>query len=265
MARWLEKERLKFMQKPLVLLSNDDGYDAPGLVAMRTALQSFARVVVCAPAQDQSAVSHALTLREPVRLRQHEEDVFSLTGTPADTVYLALHGETMVLPRIPDLVVSGINHGPNLGRDVIYSGTVAAAREAVLKGVRALAVSASTETDLLAAAAFAGEVAREILADNPEAAQLFNLNIPAGDTWELRSCLAGHRHYDHGVVVHQDPRGRDYLWIGGSNIRHGRDAGTDTCAWAEGAASLTLLTTTPSDKKLLPVCQQLVARVTAEP
>ena len=251
------------MQRPLVLLSNDDGYDAAGLQAVRRALQTFAQVIVCAPAQDQSAVSHALTLRAPLRLRRHADDVFSLTGTPADTVYLALHSEELVLPRRPDLVVSGINHGPNLGRDVIYSGTVAAAREAALKGVNALAVSADVGTDLDAAARLAAGVAQELLASEAEPARLFNLNIPAGKRWLLKPSVAGHRLYDHGVHLRKDPRGQDYVWIGGSNIRHAKDPGTDTCAWAAGHASLSLLSTAPTADNCLPACSALAARFNA--
>src|SRR5829696_1121257 len=145
-------------QRPLVLLSNNDGFRAPGLNLVRDALAEFADVVVCAPDYEQSAASHALSLHRPLRLFRHEEGVFSVDGTPADCVYVALYAEARVLPRRPDLVVSGVNHGVNLGDDVFYSGTVAAAREAALKGIVSLAVSAAPDTDQPAAAALSARI-----------------------------------------------------------------------------------------------------------
>ena len=115
-------------ERPLVLLSNDDGYRAKGLALLREALLTRFDVVVCAPDTEQSASSHSLSLNRPLRLMEHGPDVFSVDGTPADSIYVALHAE-QVLPRKPDLVLSGMNHGVNLGQDVFYSGTVAAARE----------------------------------------------------------------------------------------------------------------------------------------
>ncbi len=129
---------------PLVLLSNDDGYSAPGLLALRDALAVHADVIVCAPESNQSATSHALSLSRILRLRHVAAGVYCVDGTPADCVYVALHSGTRVLPRRPDLVVSGMNHGLNLGVDVFYSGTVAAAREAALRRIPAVAVSADS-------------------------------------------------------------------------------------------------------------------------
>jgi 5'-nucleotidase len=116
--------------RPLILLSNDDGFRAPGLLQAKLALTEIADVVVCAPHSEQSGTSHSISLTTPLRLREHEPGVFSVDGTPADSVYVALCSHGRVLPRRPDLVVSGINHGLNLAGDVFYSGTVAAAREA---------------------------------------------------------------------------------------------------------------------------------------
>jgi 5'-nucleotidase len=131
--------------RPLVLLSNDDGVTAKGLLALRDALAKDADVVICAPDQNQSATSHSLSLHRILRLRRVDEGVFTLDGTPADCVYVALHAGTRVLPRRPDLVVSGMNHGLNLGGDVFYSGTVAAAREAALRGIPSIASSADLD------------------------------------------------------------------------------------------------------------------------
>src|SRR6185312_6987463 len=130
--------------RPLILLSNDDGYSAPGLIAVRDELARHAEVVVCAPAVNQSATSHSLSLHRVLRLLEAAPGVFAVDGTPADCIYVALHAGTRVLPRRPALVVSGMNHGLNLGVDVFYSGTVAAAREAALRGIPAVAVSADS-------------------------------------------------------------------------------------------------------------------------
>ena len=145
-----------------MLLSNDDGYAAAGLLAMREALATFADVVVCAPELNQSATSHSLSLHRSLRLRTVEEGMFSLDGTPADCVYVALNSRGRVLPRRPDLCVSGLNHGLNLGMDVFYSGTVAAAREAALRGIPSLATSADHGADRKAAAALSATLVREL-------------------------------------------------------------------------------------------------------
>ena len=235
------------MNRPLILLSNDDGYDAHGLVVLRRALERFAEVVVCAPQLNQSASSHALTLNSVLRLHRIDQKTYALDGTPADCVYVALHSKERVVPRRPDLVVSGMNFGPNLGVDVVYSGTVAAAREAAQRGIPAVAVSADARAQAENAAALAADVVMAIwkqLADHPalERAPLLNLNIPAGQQWEVRSTRLGRRQYDDDVVYRSDPRHREYLWIGGSQVRHEGEDSTDTGAWDQGVASLTPLT-----------------------
>jgi 5'-nucleotidase len=231
--------------RPLVLLSNDDGVDAHGLNALRRALSRFATVVVCAPTSNQSAQSHALTLSTVLRLRRIDEATFALDGTPADCVYVALHSKDRLLSRWPDLVVSGMNHGPNLGVDVVYSGTVAAAREAAQRGIPAFAVSADMRAEAEAAAALAARVIeatwRRLLQPGEHPTPLFNINIPAGKAWRVVATRVGKRLYEDDVVYRNDPRGREYLWIGGSSARHDRTGGTDTDAWEAGHASLTPL------------------------
>jgi 5'-nucleotidase len=244
--------------KPLVLLSNDDGHDAPGLLALRDALAGDFDVVVCAPLVNQSAVSHALTLHRILRLRHISEGCFAIDGTPADCVYTALHAAGRILPRAPDLVVSGMNHGANLGRDVIYSGTVAAAREAAQRGIPAMAVSAHPRASLPRAAALAASVAQRLQAtwaarsasDDVEAgpAPLLNLNIPAGDNWDVRITRIGRRNYTDEVIFRDDPRGKPYLWIGGSDVQHEQDPATDTGAWDAGVASLTPIRITMDER-----------------
>ena len=237
--------------RPLVLLSNDDGFLAPGLVALRDALAHHADVVVCAPEANQSATSHSLSLHSILRLRHVGPGLFTLDGTPADCVYVALHSGTRVLPRRPDLVVSGMNHGVNLGVDVFYSGTVAAAREAALRGIPSVAVSADAGAERDAAARLGAALAmrmraafeaRPASAGGSGGAPLLNVNVPPGNAWEVRATRLGARLYVEAVDYRTDPRGREYLWIGGA----GADPpvhvpGSDTAAFDEGVASVTPL------------------------
>jgi 5'-nucleotidase len=233
-------------ERPLVLLSNDDGYSAEGLRALHRALSRHADVVVCAPEINQSATSHSLSLHRVLRLREVEPGVFAIDGTPADCVYVALHANGRVLPRKPDLVVSGMNHGLNLGFDVFYSGTVAAAREGALRGIPAVAVSADQRADKDAAAALGARIAMAALATYRSAADakvpLFNVNVPPGQTWSVRPTRLGARLYAEDVIFREDPRGHEYLWIGGGGVRHDHVPGSDTEAFDEGFASITPLT-----------------------
>jgi 5'-nucleotidase len=240
--------------RPLVLLSNDDGYATPGIRAVREALSGEADVVTLAPETEQSASSHSLSLHRPLRLRAVEPAVFALDGTPADCVYVALHAKTRVLPRRPDLIVSGINHGMNLGQDAFYSGTIAAAREGALRGIPSLATSAHARVDLRAAARASARIALELLRQSPSRGALFNLNFPDAWNGSIRPTHLGSRIYDEIVEFRIDPRGREYLWIGGPGVRHERDAGSDTDAYDDGYASITPLAldlTYPADHALV--------------
>ena len=228
------------MSRPLVLLSNDDGYRARGIEVYARALESWADVVICAPEVEQSAASHALSLHRPLRLFRHGERIFSVDGTPADCVYVALYAEGRILPRKPDLVLSGVNHGVNLGDDVFYSGTVAAAREGALKGVPSMAVSASMNADFELAAALAARIALHLheLKGGPI---LLNVNVPEGRDWAVRATRLGRRIYRDEVEFRRDPRGREYLWIGGPGASHQAVAGSDTEAFDEGIVGITPL------------------------
>jgi 5'-nucleotidase len=233
------------MARPLVLLSNDDGYASAGIHAMRVALTDFgADVIVLAPETEQSASSHSLSLHRSMRLRAVESGVFALDGTPADCVYVALHAGTRVLPRRPDLVVSGINHGMNLGQDAFYSGTIAAAREGALRGIPALATSAHISLELGPVARLSARVAlemRETRGVTATRGPLLSLNVPVGWNGQLRATRLGARIYDEIVDFRVDPRGREYLWLGGPAVRHERNPGTDTDAYDDGVASVTPL------------------------
>ena len=230
-------------ERPLCLLSNDDGYASAGIHAMREALAEHADVIVVAPELEQSASSHALSLRRSLRLRAVQDGVYALDGTPADCVYVALHAGTRVLPRRPDVVVSGINHGLNLGQDAFYSGTVAAAREGALRGIPAVATSAASVSDLPRVAKATARVVLTLLEVHaaPARGVLFNLNFPKGWAGSLRATRVGTRIYEERVEFRKDPYGREYLWLGGPGVRHEKNPGSDTEAYDEGVASLSSL------------------------
>ena len=227
--------------RPLVLLSNDDGYRAAGLALVHEELKAFADVVVCAPSSQQSASSHSLTLHRPLRLKDRGGSVFSVDGTPADCVYVAFHADQRVLPRRPDLVVSGLNHGVNLGDDVFYSGTVAAAREGALEGVPSLAVSAAHDADMPAAAACSARIAKAITDAKLQSAVLLNANFPTGSSWTVRATRLGTRRYLSSIEFRRDPRGREYLWISGTGVEHDNHSDSDTQAFDAGDVGLTPL------------------------
>jgi 5'-nucleotidase len=228
-------------RRPLFLLANDDGFRAQGLNVLRAALLPHADVIVCAPDSEQSASSHSLSLHRPLRLTDHGDGVFSVDGTPADCVYTAFFAGTRILPRRPDLVLSGLNHGANLGDDVFYSGTVAAAREGALRGVPAMALSAGLEADRVAAAAEAARLALALYRSAPKKPVLLNVNIPAGTSWRCRATRLGGRFYTDEVEFRRDPRGREYLWLGGPGVQHRPVAGSDTEAYDAGEIGLTPL------------------------
>lgn len=241
--------------RPLVLLSNDDGVNAPGIRALAEALSVAAEVVVCAPEGEQSAQSHSLTLTRPLRHRVVSEGVHAVDGSPADCIYVALH-HLPVLARRPDIVVSGMNHGVNLGSDVFYSGTVAAAREGALRGIPAIAFSLDIGGDREAACVLArGMVLRLVAAcasstRADDITPLLNVNFPAGVARGVRTTRLGRRIYSDEVVVRHDPRGREYFWIGGpAGAHHEHVDGSDTEAMDAGYATVTPLTiaTTSAD------------------
>ncbi len=197
-----------------VLLSNDDGVHAAGLRALAAAFEGD-EVWVCAPDREQSASSHAISLHRPLRIVEVAPRWHAVDGTPTDAVYLGLN--LVLKGRWPDVVVSGVNHGPNLGNDVHYSGTVAAAMEGALLGVPAVAVSLAHPPphDFGEAARFAAALARALVASRPAGPVLLNVNVPPGPVRGWRPCRLGRRTYGNEVVEKLDPRGRRYYWIGG--------------------------------------------------
>ena len=229
--------------KPLILISNDDGVRAPGIQALASALADVGEVILAAPDRERSAAAHSISLDHPLRVDRIEPNAYAIDGTPVDCVYLALHH---LVPRKPDLCLSGINNGFNLGSDVFYSGTVGAALEGALRGVPAIALSLERQKpqDFSYAAAFARELICGILARGPGAIEpgtLLNVNMPSGPLRGLRPTSLGRRIYRDQVDVRQDLRGRNYYWIGGPEEKGEDVAGSDCTAVQEGLVSVTAI------------------------
>ncbi len=241
------------MDRPRVLVSNDDGIHAEGLLRLVDRLEREFEVWVCAPDREQSARSHALTLARPLRLHNPAPRWFSVDGTPADAVYVAVN---RLMERRVDLAFSGINHGANLGADVTYSGTVAAALEAALMGIPAVAMSVCDSAPFRFdfAADFAVRFAHRILEHPDPAARFFNVNIPNRDRSRIRgvrhTCL-GIRTYGYGVEQRKDPRGNAYFWLGGGGLGCGDLEGSDCNAIRDGFVSVTPLKTDWTDHAAL--------------
>lgn len=224
------------------LISNDDGIQSEGLKALAEELSAIGEVFVVAPDREQSAKSHAISLHRPLRIREVAERWWSVDGTPTDSVYIALHH--LLRERRPDVVVSGINYGANLADDVTYSGTVAAAMEACLLGVPAIAVSlAGRDTfDFGPAARFARGIAAEVAERKLPRGVLLNVNVPETEPSGYRVTRLGKRVYGSAVMEQTDPRGRKYYWIGGGESGHEDIAGSDCNAvYDEGLVSVTPL------------------------
>lgn len=244
-----------------LLVSNDDGIDAPGLHALEERMARLGTVTTVAPDTERSAQSHALTLTEPLRATPMGPRRWAVSGTPADCVYLAVHH---LLDRHPDVVVSGINPGSNLGNDIHYSGTVAAAREACLHGLVAVSVSLhrrSGERDVWweTACDVAERVVRGIVARPPPAWVHVNVNVPnvpPDRLRGLRACGLGRRTYTPLVDLRKDPRGRQYFWIGGAHDRFEPDDLSDGRAVEEGWASVTPIHAFPTHAATLAALQE---------
>ncbi|HEX6243473.1 MAG TPA: 5'/3'-nucleotidase SurE [Polyangiales bacterium] len=231
--------------RPLILLSNDDGVHAEGVRALRAALMTFADVFTVAPEHEQSATSHRITLHAPLRHRDLGDQMHAVDGSPADCIYVALNLKGL-LPRRPDLVVSGINHGFNLGMDVIYSGTVAAAREGALRGITALAISADPRAQMARVADHACQLVTRTLSTQlaelrSSPTLLLNVNYPKDAPRGVLATRLGRRDYEDTVEARTDPRGRSYYWIGGPVSAHDSVDGVDTAAVDNGFVSITPL------------------------
>jgi 5'-nucleotidase len=216
---------------------------APGISALADVLADVADVMLAAPDRERSAASHSISLDRPLRVDQIRSNVYAIDGTPVDCVYLAL---LHLVPRKPDLCLSGINNGFNLGSDVFYSGTVGAALEASVRGIPAIALSVERRwpQDFAPAAGFARKLVQEVLAQGPEAIEagtLLNVNFPAGPVRGYAMTSMGKRLYRDRVDVREDLRGRAYYWIGGPEEKGEDVAGSDSAAVRSGLASITPL------------------------
>jgi 5'-nucleotidase len=225
-----------------ILVSNDDGYMSDGLRALASALEPLGEVWVVAPETEQSAASHAISIHRPLRIRQVRPRWFAVDGTPTDCSYIAVNH--LMKDGRPALMVSGINHGPNLADDVTYSGTVAAAMEASLLGIPAIAFSLAMrhDFDFGPAARFARSLAQATLRASPPPHTLLNVNVPKGEPRGYAVTRLGKHTYGFEVVEKVDPRGRKYYWIGGNEYQHEDIAGSDCNAvLRDGLVSVTPL------------------------
>lgn len=231
------------MERPLILVTNDDGIASPALEVLAKSLDGLGEVWVFAPDREQSAVGHGVSLHRPLRAKEIRPRWYMIDGTPADCVLLAVRA---LLPRRPSVVVSGINTGPNLGDDVTYSGTVAGAYEGMLLGFPSIAVSHGgyEPTDYKTAGQCAERIVAEVMKRELPTDTVLNVNVPDVPFAELkglRITRQGLRKFDDEIVTRQDPRGNNYYWIGGLHIDTEGQPGTDMEAVKQGYVSVTPL------------------------
>src|SRR5215470_16408756 len=244
-----------------ILLSNDDGYFAPGIERLAAALAPHADITVVAPERDRSGASNSLTLDRPLNVRRAPNGFLFVNGTPTDCVHLAVTG---LLESLPDMVISGINLGANMGDDTIYSGTVAAATEGFLLGIPSVAISLASKT----AAHFetAAQVAIEIVerhARAPAGAWLLNVNVPDIPLPALRGTRVtrlGRRHKAEDVIRTQNPRGETVYWVGAAGEAADAGEGTDFHAVATNFVSVTPLQIDLTNRELMPAVMSWLSR-----
>ena len=226
-----------------ILLSNDDGYFAPGIVSLAEALAPLGEVTIVAPERDRSGSSNSLTLDRPLTVRRVEKQTYFVNGTPTDCVHLAVTG---LLEPLPDIVISGINHGANMGDDTIYSGTVAAATEGFLLGIPSIAISLVAEGGnyFSTAGRVAVDLVQRFNEESFEQPVLLNVNVPDVEYSKLRGWRVtrlGRRHKAEPVVRSSTPRGETVYWIGAAGSAQDAGEGTDFHAVAGNCVSITPL------------------------
>ncbi len=244
---------------PSILVTNDDGVSSEGIHALARALNPLGDVTIVAPTQEASAIGHALTLRRPLRIEQHGPGIYAVDGTPTDCVNL---GVDIVLKAKPDLVVSGINKGWNLGDDVTYSGTVAGAMEGALLGIPAIAVSLRrTPTyDFSYAADAAATIARAVLGRSWPAKTFLNLNLNTGAPRGFRATTQARRNHVTKIASRVDPRGQPYYWIEEAlDEWHPHEGRSDYEAVMEGYVSVTPLQADLTDYSALEALEAIVS------
>lgn len=228
-------------RKPSVLLTNDDGYQAAGLRALADELKAFADVIIAAPSSERSGAAQSLTLRQPIVCHKIAEKEWAIDGTPADCVIVALH---KLLPQLPDIVISGVNHGANLGENVYYSGTVGAAREAVIHYVPALAVSLCSkrvDANFAPSARLARQTAELILCEKLPEQVLLNINVPENWAGGVRFTRQSRKITRTVLREGADPRGVPYFWLSEQRIDRETeiDSQSDYAAIFAGDVSIT--------------------------
>lgn len=247
---------------PRILVTNDDGYFAPGIEALAAALQSLGDVFVVAPHNEASAVGHALTLRRPLRVEKIRHQVFSVDGTPTDCVNIAIDE---IMPEPPAIVVSGINKGLNVGDDVTYSGTVAGAFEGALLGYPGIAVSlerGSSESDYGPAAEIAAQMAAMVLQKGLPFRTFLNINVPRGEIKGIRTTVQAKRNHITKVDRRVDPRQRPYFWIEEAQDDWAPHDRSDRQAVKDGFVSVTPLQPDLTDHKALEIVERLTQGIT---
>jgi 5'/3'-nucleotidase len=226
-----------------ILLSNDDGYFAPGLICLAETLSDVADIVVVAPERDRSGSSNSLTLDRPLSLHKSHNGFFYVNGTPTDCVHLAVTG---MLDVLPDMVISGVNNGANMGDDTIYSGTVAAATEGFLLGIPSLAVSLVDVSDgnFLTASRVVADMVKRFVQNKIKAPILLNINVPDVKYDQLQGVdvtRLGRRHKAEGVIKSQSPRGNVVYWVGAAGPAQDAGEGTDFFSVQHNRVSITPL------------------------
>jgi 5'-nucleotidase len=242
---------------PRILVTNDDGYQSPGLHALADALMALGEVIIVAPNTEASAVGHALTLRRPLRLEHHGGHVYSVDGTPTDCVNI---GVSQLLDGKADMVVSGINKGLNIGDDVTYSGTVAGALEGALLGYPAIAVSlqyTKGDWDFFPAATLAAALAGAVFTQGLPPRTFLNVNVPQGKLAGVRVTVQAKRNHITKVARREDPRGQAYFWIEEANDEWEPHDRSDQQAIQDGFASVTPLQPDLTDHGALAVIEAL--------
>jgi 5'-nucleotidase len=237
-----------------LLLSNDDGINSSGLHALANALSKLGKIYIVAPDREQSASSHALSIHRPLRIEKVSENSFSVDGTPTDCINIAING--ILNNTKPDIIVSGINRGENLGDDITYSGTVSAAIEGTLLGIPSLAVSLQGRNDFEfeAASYFSHLISSYILTNPIPKDTLINMNIPGLPLKEIKGIKItrqGKRLYNDPIIEKTDPRGKKYYWIGGCELESMEMENSDIEAIKKGFVSITPIKLDMTDYSLM--------------
>ena len=237
-----------------ILISNDDGINSAGLNALSETLRMLGEIIIVAPDRDQSAVSHSLSLYRPLRIEEIAESIYSVDGTPTDCINLAING--ILKNRKPDLIISGINKGENLGDDITYSGTVSAAMEGTLLGIPSIAISLTTKSNFYfeTASHYALMIVKYVLRRGLPEGTLLNVNIPNLPKDQVKGVKVtrqGKRVYGEPIIENTDPRGRKYYWIGGNELGSRDIENSDIAAVREGYVSVTPIKLDLTDYGLL--------------